>query len=245
MPLLVGEGSRCEAFRFDETVSKGSYLEIIEPNMKGFSVGVAYRTCVVTAVALLVLSMPGSSPWTEAAGNFKTVVIDVGHGGHDKGAATGLIYEKHLALDTARRLDAYLRKKGVRTVMTRSRDNYVSLPSRCYIANRESQAIFVSIHYNQTRRTAAKGIETFYASDQGHVLGNRVHGELIGRLKPEDRGLKWHQYYVLRNTRVPAVLVECGFLSNSWERKRCLEPGYRQLVAESIGDGILSYKGQR
>jgi N-acetylmuramoyl-L-alanine amidase len=68
-----------------------------------------------------------------------------------------------------------------------------------------------------------------------------VHQELIGRLKPEDRGLKRREYYVLRNTKPPAILVECGFLSNTWERARCLEPSYRQLVAQSIGDGVLKY----
>ena len=180
-----------------------------------------------------------------AAANIKTVVIDVGHGGHDKGASAGLVYEKHLSFDVARRLEIYLKKKGFRTVMTRTRDKYISLPSRCYMANRQRGSVFVSIHFNEASRAGAKGIETFYAGSSGKDLGSRVHGKMISATRAENRGLKWRGYYVLRNTKVPAILVECGFLSNSWERKRCLAPWYRQLVAQCIGDGILKYSEDR
>jgi len=197
---------------------------------------------IVFAVGMLCLVDRPTIPELAAAANIKTVVIDVGHGGHDMGAAAGLVYEKHLSLDVARRLEVYLKKKGIRTIMTRTRDQYVSLPSRCYIANRQKNAVFVSIHFNEAGRTGAKGIETFYAGSSGHDLGERVHSRMIKTLQPEDRGLKWRSYYVLRNTKVPAILVECGFLSNSWEQSRCLQGWYRQAIAQSIGDGILQYK---
>ena len=182
---------------------------------------------------------------TEAASSVSTVVIDAGHGAHDKGGAAGLVYEKHLCLDVARRLDVYLRDKGMQTVMTRTRDEYISLPSRCYIANRQRGSVFVSIHFNEASRAGAKGIETFYAGSSGRDLGSRVHSRLISTTKAENRSLKWHGYYVLRNTKAPAILVECGFLSNSWERKRCLAPWYRQLIVQAIGDGIIKYSQDR
>lgn len=178
---------------------------------------------------------------TEDAAAVRTVVIDPGHGAHDLGGAAGLVYEKHLSLDVARRLDVYLRSKGMQTVMTRTRDNYLSLPSRCYMANRQRGSVFVSIHFNEASREGAKGIETYYAGSSGKSLGSYVHSRLISQTKAEDRGLKYRGYYVLRNTKVPAILVECGFLSNKSEQKRCLAPWYRQLVAESIGNGILNY----
>ena len=164
---------------------------------------------------------------------------------NDNGGTAGLVYEKHLSLDVARRLDVYLRNKGMRTVMTRTRDKYISLPSRCYMANRQRGSIFVSIHFNEASRAGAKGIETFYAGSSGKSLGSKVHSKLISQTRAENRSLKWRGYYVLRNTKVPAILVECGFLSNSWERKRCLAPWYRQLVAQAIGDGILQYSRGR
>ncbi len=191
---------------------------------------------------ILVVLLLGFFPEARALTNFRTVVIDVGHGGHDKGGSEGLIYEKHLCLDVARRLEIYLQKKGMRTVMTRSRDDYISLPSRCYIANRQKGSVFVSIHFNSTSRSNVKGIETFYSGSKGYELGQRVHGELIQDLNSYDRGLKWKNYYVLRNTKSPAVLVECGFLSNGSEKIRCLQPWYRQMLAQSIGEGILKYR---
>ncbi len=196
--------------------------------------GSIFRIVVLAALVFAAVASPAQAA-------IRTVVIDPGHGAHDKGGAAGLVYEKHLSLDVARRLDVYLRSKGVSTVMTRTRDKYVSLPSRCYIANRRRSSVFVSIHFNEASRAGAKGIETFYAGTSGRYLGDRVHRRLISQTRAEDRSLKWKGYYVLRNTKVPAILVECGFLSNSWERKRCLSPWYRQLVAQCIGDGIIKY----
>ena len=94
--------------------------------------------------------------------NFRTVVIDPGHGGHDNGGQWGRVYEKHLALDTATRLEAILKRMGYQTVMTRRSDYFISLPQRVSMANRYSNAIFVSIHYNYTWKEHVSGLETFY-----------------------------------------------------------------------------------
>ena len=92
------------------------------------------------------------------AANFRTIVIDPGHGGHDNGGQWGRVYEKHLALDTAYRLESKLKALGYQTVMTRRSDYFISLPQRVSTANRYKNAIFVSIHYNYTWKQDVSGL---------------------------------------------------------------------------------------
>ncbi|MEM1294745.1 MAG: N-acetylmuramoyl-L-alanine amidase [Verrucomicrobiota bacterium] len=181
------------------------------------------------------------APTALAAGKVKTVVIDAGHGGHDVGAHEGRVFEKHLNFDVSRRLQIQLKRKGYRTVMTRNRDEFIPLLTRASISNKYRDNIFVSIHFNSAWRTTAVGIETFYYGYAGYQLASKVHSSIIRKLKPEDRGVKRQQFSVLRNTKAPAILVEGGFISNAKERQRCLQPWYRQALAESIASGISSY----
>lgn len=178
-----------------------------------------------------------------AFGRIKTVVIDPGHGGEDGGATEGRVFEKHLNFDVSRRLEIQLQRRGYRTVLTRTRDEFISLSQRSNIANRVRDSIFVSIHFNSARRTSAYGIETFYYSYDGYQLASRVHSAICRKLRPEDRGVKKGSYSVLRHTKTPAILVEGGFLTNSRERERCLQPWYRQALAESIAVGIDVFGG--
>jgi N-acetylmuramoyl-L-alanine amidase len=171
------------------------------------------------------------------------VVIDPGHGGDDGGATEGRVFEKHLNFDVARRLEIQLQRRGFRTILTRTRDEFISLSQRSNIANRTRDSIFVSIHFNSAYRTSAYGIETFYYNYGGYQLASRVHSSVCRKLRPEDRGVKKAAYSVLRNTKCPGILVEGGFLSNSKERDRCLQPWYRQALAESIAVGVDVYVG--
>ena len=101
----------------------------------------------------------------------KTVIIDPGHGGRDKGAVWGGVRESDLNLKTAFKLEYYLKQAGYRVVMTRRSDRYVSLRKRAAIANQYNNAVFVSIHYNATRETWVHGGETFHSgSKSGHYL---------------------------------------------------------------------------
>lgn len=191
-----------------------------------------------------ILGAAGSlllAPNALAAGKVKTVVIDAGHGGHDVGAHEGRVFEKHLNFDVSRRLQIQLKRKGYRTVMTRSRDEFIPLLTRASISNKYRENIFVSIHFNSAWRTTAVGIETFYYGYAGYQLASKVHSSIIRKLKPVDRGVKRQQFSVLRNTKAPAILVEGGFISNAKERQRCLQPWYRQALAESIASGISTY----
>jgi N-acetylmuramoyl-L-alanine amidase len=173
---------------------------------------------------------------------FRTVVIDPGHGGHDKGGQWGMVYEKHLALDTSVRLENELKKRGFRTVLTRRSDYFISLPERVRIASRYSDAIFVSVHYNYTWKQQVSGLETFYHSGQSHALASFVHSGMMSKVRVVNRGVKFARFYVIRNTTCPSILVEGGFVSNGAERGRMKSAWFRQALAEGIANGIVRFR---
>jgi N-acetylmuramoyl-L-alanine amidase len=178
-----------------------------------------------------------------AENSFSTVVIDPGHGGSDRGGIRDQrVPEKTVALDTALRLQKILQRAGLRTVMTRSTDVFVPLAVRSAIANSERDAVFVSIHYNASPRSSAHGIETYSENNRGAALAARIQRQLITRVSTENRGVRSAEYYVLRKCRLPAVLVECGFLTNPSEAQLALTAAYRQQVAEQIAAGITEQR---
>ncbi len=191
----------------------------------------------ILALLLAVLCLSASAAWARP-----TVVIDAGHGGHDRGGVPGDRYaEKIYTLDVARRLQARLREAGYRTKMTRDGDYFVSLGGRCAIANSQSNAIFVSIHFNSAPREGANGIETYYYSRRSGSLASAVHRSVVRAVGTEDRHLRARGFYVIRNTRCPAILVECGFLTNRSEGARIAgSAAYRQRLADAIARGIIS-----
>lgn len=171
----------------------------------------------------------------------KIVIIDAGHGGQDIGGRYGKVYEKHLALDTAMRLEYYLKKKGYKTLMIRSDDTFVSLSKRSEIANRYQDAIFISVHYNSTWKSSVQGLETFYHSSSSKPLASACHQEIKGNIRSADRGVKYARYYVLRHCNHPAILVEGGFLSHGGEREKVKKGSYRDGIARGIVDGVVKY----
>jgi len=175
------------------------------------------------------------------AADFRTVVIDAGHGGHDLGGQWGRVYEKHLALDTATRLEKQLKSMGYRTVMTRRGDYFLTLPQRCQIANRYRDAIFVSVHFNYTWKQDVSGLETFYFNSEGQKIANHVQNRLIRYTRSVDRNEKFARFYVIRNTNMPSILVEGGFVSNEAERNRMKSARFREALARAIADGIQRY----
>ena len=179
---------------------------------------------------------------TVDARNFQTVVIDAGHGGQDNGGVWGQVYEKHLALDTATRLEANLKRMGYKTVMLRRSDYFLTLPQRVSMSNRYKNAIFVSIHYNYTWKQQVSGLETFYYSSEGQRLAQCVQSNLVHRTHTVDRNAKFARYYVLRNSTLPAILVEGGFVTNESERNLMKSGGFREAIARSVADGIQRYR---
>ncbi len=171
-----------------------------------------------------------------------TVVIDAGHGGHDRGGGPGQrIPEKGYALDVALRLSRVLQASGYRTVLTRSTDVFIPLGKRCQIGNSNRGAVFVSIHFNSASRSGASGIETYsYGSRSGAALAASIHREVVRSTGGVDRGVRQRRYYVLRNSKIPAALAELGFLTNPSEASRIMSSSYRQKLAEAVARGIMS-----
>ena len=177
------------------------------------------------------------------AASFSTVVIDAGHGGFDRGGIrANIIPEKGVALDVARRLRTYLADAGLRTIMTRSQDTFVTLDRRVAIANGQRRAIFVSIHFNSAPRRGADGIETFYGSPRAKKLASLIQRYAMKTTSGENRGIKRAQFYVLRRSRIPAVLIECGFLTNPQDAKRASRPAWRDQLARQIARAIIEYR---
>jgi N-acetylmuramoyl-L-alanine amidase len=183
-----------------------------------------------------------SSSKVSRVGAGKRVVIDPGHGGRDKGAIRSGVRESDLNMRVAKKLEANLKARGYSTVMTRRSDTFVSLTRRAMIANSYRNAIFVSIHFNATRETWVRGAETYYAGSAGRSLASSIQRQLVSRLRLRNRGVRMARFTVLMQTNCPAVLVECGFISNASERKRCTTSSYQTSAALAIADGIKNYR---
>lgn len=195
------------------------------------------------AAAYTLLGLAGCATFRDTSRTFDTVIIDAGHGGHDMGANPwGSLPEKVVALDTAKRLERHLREAGFRTVMTRQGDYFVSLGDRVRIVNRHRNAVFVSIHYNYGRSRRAHGAETFQHTRESVGLAQNIQRSMVGIPGKRDRGVRHANFYVLRNSKIPAVLVECGFLTNAREAAQARDPAHRELLAEKIAEGIVKQR---
>ena len=174
---------------------------------------------------------------------FTKVILDAGHGGHDLGGTFGLTYEKHLALDVVRRVDTYLKSQGIATKLTRARDEFISLQRRARIANAESGAIFVSIHFNHARSRKAAGIETFYHTKNKNSLklAHMIQSASSIKQEPTIAESKSKLSCPLKKQPTRSVL-ECAFLTNSSDRFRALDPEYRQRIAEAVAMGIIKFR---
>jgi len=180
------------------------------------------------------------------AGFFDTVIVDAGHGGHDNGARACFgSPEKVLTLDTARRLANVLRASGVRVIETRTGDYFVTLGRRAAVSNGTGRAIFVSVHYNWTKRRSAAGIEIYYNNRRSMRLAANVLKESLRACRTENRGIKNRGFYVLRNNNRPAILCELGFVSNPGDNRNIQSAAVRQRLAERIAAGILAERSGR
>jgi N-acetylmuramoyl-L-alanine amidase len=202
-------------------------------------------------------------------GKVQTVVLDAGHGGHDKGQVSRYGAEKDFALDVARKLRPILQAKGLRVIMTREGDYFVPLEVRAQIANSAHNAIFVSIHFNATNDDPnATGFEIFSFTPRGApstsdgavtassvnmqpgssvdaqslALSACIYHSVLGQLREYDRGIKRARFAVLRLTKVPAVLIEGGFLTDGGESKLISNKDWRAKLAGAIGIGIENYQ---
>jgi N-acetylmuramoyl-L-alanine amidase len=193
-------------------------------------------------IALLeyaTLSTADARRASKDSGATTTVVIDAGHGGYDRGGIPGQrVAEKEMTLDVAQRLKNVLAASGYRVIMTRDSDVFVPLGTRVAIANSYANAIFVSVHFNSAKRSGASGIETYFYGRESLPLASAIHYYVAGGAPSSNRNVRRRGYYVLRKNRNPAVLVECGFLTNPTEAALAQSASYRQKLAEEIAAGV-------
>lgn len=207
------------------------------------ALGSSFRlTCLLLLVAAAGSGMPGSAQAYGPQG-FDTVIIDAGHGGIDRGGGPGQrIPEKPYTLDAAIRLQRALSSRGFRTVMTRTQDVFVPLPTRVAIANSYRDAVFVSLHFNSAPRAEAHGYETYYYRPDSFGLATRLHRAQLATLNTDDRHVRRRGFYVVRRPYIPAVLCEGGFLTNPEESRFVTDASYRQRWAENLADAFVAQR---
>ncbi|HEY1581724.1 MAG TPA: N-acetylmuramoyl-L-alanine amidase [Chthoniobacterales bacterium] len=180
---------------------------------------------------------------TNTSHTFDTVVVDAGHGGKDSGAwRRHSPPEKIVALDVALRVDKKLRESQLNTVLTRSNDTFIPLDTRVAVGNQEPNSIFVSIHFNDSRRRGVEGVETYYHSPYAFDLAEAIEHNLSTLPGAVNRGVRTARFRVLRNAHYPSVLVECGYLSNRSEARDAADANYREQLADKIAEAIVDYR---
>jgi N-acetylmuramoyl-L-alanine amidase len=185
----------------------------------------------------------GSPPLPRIPAGRQVVVIDPGHGGPDPGAVgIGNIYEKEIVLDVARQVAANLEQQGIAVVMTRQADVDLDLQPRVDIAEQVNATVFVSIHANaiSMSRPDINGLETYYF-DSGISLAQSIHQGVLETTGTRDRGVRKARFFVLRQTSMPSVLVETGFVTGSEDVANFNNPTYRSRLAQGIALGIARY----
>lgn len=180
------------------------------------------------------------------------VIIDPGHGGEDFGTHSNSqprYEEKNLNLATANMLASYLTQQGYPVILTRNDNSFIALDKRAAFANERGCTLFVSVHYNSAPSKDADGIEVFYyrSSDNqertkaSRSLANAVLEKVIKNTQAKSRGTKHGDFAVIRLTKMPAILIEGGFLTNDAEMQRIKDPSYLKKIAWGISEGIIAF----
>jgi N-acetylmuramoyl-L-alanine amidase len=177
------------------------------------------------------------------------IVIDPGHGGDDDGCShKDIVDEKELTLVVACLVRDNLINMGYQVIMTRDKDAHLDLDERVQKANQLMCDLFVSIHFNSAKNTKAHGIEVFYCDcadkfkkEESKEVAENILEKLIYFTKAKSRGVKIANFRVIKNTKMPAVLVEGGFLSNNEERAKCQDSLYQEVLAWGIARGVHEY----
>lgn len=176
------------------------------------------------------------------------VVIDPGHGGKDPGATGGGVREKAVVLNVAKKIAAYLEARGCTVMLTRETDVFVELSDRARMANAAKADLFVSIHCNSVRDNArATGMEVYHytrASEASKRAARVIYDKLLPVCGLRGRGVKSKDLAVLRETAMPAVLVELGFISNPSDRAKLTNFAWQDDAAQAIADGIVEAVGK-
>ncbi len=181
------------------------------------------------------------------------IMLDPGHGGKDSGCASTRdgYEEKIFTLSTGCLVQQTLHQLGYEVLLTRHRDQYLTLSHRAEIANQQGVDLFISLHYNYAQSEEANGVEVFVYKEeqkpererivQSRRLAQTVLTSITNETQARSRGVKVANFAVLRETHMPAILIEGGFLSNRAERQKLRDPAYLKRLSDSIARGIDQY----
>ncbi len=228
-------------------------MRIVKRTLLFLTVALLFAACVrQTGIPpeISILHELPSKPYTLTKPEL--IIVDAGHGGKDAGASSKKNHyeEKKLTLETAFLVVEQLKKLGYRTTLTRRDDIFVPLAARAEIANEAEGDLFVSIHYNYCPDQEVEGIEVFYYKEnkkppsqriaQSKQLGQEVLRKIV-KAGAESRGVKEGNFAVVRETKMPAILIEAGFLSNPQELERIKDGNYLHSLSQAIAQGIDNY----
>ena len=191
----------------------------------------------------------------------RSIFLDPGHGGSDPGAISGGVREKDLTLSVYNKVSSKLASLGYTVLTSRNVDKDVDLVDRADQANKANADMLLSIHFNAGGRGIARGIETYYYQatadrvpkinkenhnnperlERSRKLANKVQQNLLYQTGANDRGVKRASFTVLRETSIPSILVELGFIDNPEERNKIKTNEYQERLANGIVDGIVEY----
>lgn len=176
------------------------------------------------------------------------IMIDAGHGGTDEGAKVGSCIEKKIALKLSQIVKQMLELRGYQVRMTRNKDEFISLPKRVELSQVVKAKLFLSFHCNSSPNPDAHGIEIFYHDSKDGFkqksskrLASVALHHVLQHTGAHSRGVKRGNFHVIRETNMPAILVEIGFLTNSSEREKLKELTYLEKIAQGIASGVDRY----
>ncbi len=232
-----------------ENLEKTPQFHGFEFDKSAWNIPISNSTTIESKLSLdgrkLVITLTDAFRGAAATGSSKPIkakiIIDPGHGGYDPGAEKNGLYEKDIVLDVSRRIKKYLDEHGFYVIMTRENDKTLSLKERVALTNKENPDVFLSVHANASNDPDIKGIETHWYTLESRPLAMHVQNQMVDMLVTPDRGLKNSRFYVLRNSKIPAVLAEIGYMTNSIELYQLMTEERREATAKSIADGILNY----
>ncbi|MDH6444756.1 MULTISPECIES: N-acetylmuramoyl-L-alanine amidase family protein [unclassified Paenibacillus] len=179
----------------------------------------------------------------------KIIVIDAGHGGKDPGSSSvNKLKEKDFTLPTALKIAELLKKEpNIEVILTRSGDTYPTLQDRSNLANNVKADLFISVHANSIpagSKSNPSGTETYYTRNDSLLFAQTVHKYLAVATGLQDRGVRQANYHVTRETKMPAILLECGYLSNTKDEALLFTPDIQNKIAEAVVLGIKEYLGR-
>jgi N-acetylmuramoyl-L-alanine amidase len=270
VPLDAPKQVSLDNGRHQITFTLNSRLAVIDGvnQWLGFPIAMEGDKVLISRLDLVKTIEPSLRP--ELIGGLNpvdTVVLDPGHGGHDKGAVCVFGNEKDFALDVCLRARTLLEASGLKVLMTRSDDTFIPLEQRPTLANATPNSIFVAVHFNDASSDAS-GFEIYSITPRGEpstadnelslrdlsqepgnvtdvpslALSESIYHSLLGNIPQVDRGVKRARFAVIRLAQVPAVLIEGGFVSSSSEARQIATPAYREALAEAIVTGIEGFK---